>query len=113
MNTNADISLHMALSNAGPLSSEPLQPNDGSSARYPVTLRLNQASSAIWDTISRWIGGDEKNVANKKELEELVRYTPSIDSEYLHSIILGPTKEIVSGLAATTRTLVNTTSGGK
>ena len=74
-NTNTNISLHMALSNAGPLSSESLQQtNDGNDGRYPVTLHLNQASPAIWDTISRWIGGDEKNDSNKKELEKLVRY---------------------------------------
>lgn len=77
-NTNMDISLHMALSNAGPLSSEFLQQaNDGNGGRYPVTVHLNQASPAIWDTISRWIGGDEKNDSNKKELENLVRYNAS------------------------------------
>ncbi|KIM47777.1 hypothetical protein M413DRAFT_439447 [Hebeloma cylindrosporum] len=72
-NTNTDILLHMALSNAGPLSSEFLQQtNDGTGGRYPVTLHLNQASPAIWDTVSRWIGGDEQNLSNKIELEKLV-----------------------------------------
>lgn len=79
INTNTDISLHMALSNAGPLSLESLQQaNDGNDGRYPVTVHLNQASPAIWDTVSRWIGGDEKNDSNKKELQKLVRYNPFI-----------------------------------
>lgn len=41
--------------------------------QYPVTFILKNAPFTIWETIWRWIGGEEKNKANKVELESQVR----------------------------------------
>ncbi len=41
--------------------------------QYPVTFVLKNAPFTIWETIWRWIGGEDKNKANKVELESQVR----------------------------------------
>ena len=40
--------------------------------QHIVTLRLKEAPWAIWDTIYRWIGGEDKLRSNKAQLDGLV-----------------------------------------
>lgn len=39
---------------------------------YVVKFRLRKAPLAVWDTISRWVGGEEKIHQNRKLLEAMV-----------------------------------------
>ena len=43
-----------------------------SPAQHIVTLRLIEAPWAIWDTIYRWIGGEDKLRSNKIQIDNLV-----------------------------------------
>lgn len=38
-----------------------------------VTFRLKRAPLAVWDTVSRWVGGEDKVKRNRMILDELVR----------------------------------------
>ena len=51
-------------------SSNGVQP--ASEGQYHATLVLKDAPNSIWDTIYRWIGGDEKNKASKIQIESVV-----------------------------------------
>lgn len=48
------------------------QTNSENPVQYPVTFILKNAPYTIWETVWRWIGGEEKNKANKVELERQV-----------------------------------------
>ena len=49
-----------------------LETSTESSVQQIATLRLKEAPSAIWDTIYRWIGGEDKMRSNKVQIDSLV-----------------------------------------
>jgi hypothetical protein len=49
-----------------------LESSTESSVQHVVTLCLKEAPAAIWDTIYRWIGGEDKLKSNKTQLDSLV-----------------------------------------
>lgn len=49
-----------------------LETSTESPAQHVVTLRLIEAPWAIWDTIYRWIGGEDKLRSNKIQIDSLV-----------------------------------------
>ncbi|KAF8167672.1 hypothetical protein B0H34DRAFT_682661 [Crassisporium funariophilum] len=43
--------------------------------QHSVTLHLKDVSSAVWDTIYRWVGGEEKMKSNKEHIDSLISPT--------------------------------------
>ena len=50
-----------------------LENSTESPVQHVVTLRLIEAPWTIWDTIYRWIGGEDKLRSNKTQIDSLVR----------------------------------------
>jgi len=55
-----------------------LEMSTESSGQHAVTLRLKEAPSAIWDTIYRWIGGEDMLRLNKTQIDSLVCVVSSV-----------------------------------
>ena len=77
--TNQDIILttcipfSVAKNSASDISQQPsLETSTESPAQHVVALRLIEAPWAIWDTIYRWIGGEDKLRLNKTQIDNLV-----------------------------------------
>ncbi|KAJ3505151.1 hypothetical protein NLJ89_g7561 [Agrocybe chaxingu] len=74
---NQDISLLTCLPFDNTMKTRASEPNGTETsstpcARSPVTLTIKEAPATIWDTITRWTGGDERMNANKAYIEGLV-----------------------------------------
>jgi hypothetical protein len=77
--TNQDILLttcipfSVAKNSAPDVSQQPsLETSTESPAQHVVTLHLIEAPWTIWDTIYRWIGGEDKLRSNKIQIDSLV-----------------------------------------
>ena len=67
------IPFNVANNSASDASQQPsLETSTESPAQHVVTLHLIEAPWAIWDTIYRWIGGEDKLRSNKIQIDSLV-----------------------------------------
>lgn len=90
--TNQDILLttcipfSVAKNSASDISQQPsIEASTESPAQHVVSLRLIEAPWAIWDTIYRWIGGEDKLKLSKTQIDSLVCVIFSLScSEFLN-----------------------------
>jgi len=69
-----DIELRLAISNTGQTPAIQANVNNESQAQHevPLLLCLHNAPYTLWDTIVRWIGGEDKMKLNTQYLDNLV-----------------------------------------
>ncbi|KAF8913092.1 hypothetical protein CPB84DRAFT_1957470 [Gymnopilus junonius] len=71
VSSKADIDLTICIPDSGRLVTSDSQ-STSETNNLPVILSLKEAQFMLWDTISRWIGGEEKMNSYKKYLDSLV-----------------------------------------
>lgn len=74
---NADVLITMCLSNDGKVCVElddqiVQDASPGDSGLYTASIRLKECPPYVWDILLRWIGGQDQNTMNRKQLDNLV-----------------------------------------